>query len=74
MKPATTPPSKPRPKGLAVLSPEKRKEIARLGGIASHKLGKGHQWSSKEATEAGRAGGIASNGGKGKGSRKNPKP
>ena len=61
--------STPRPKGLAALSPEKRREIARLGGIASHKQGKGHQWNPKEASAAGKRGGLASNGGRGKGTR-----
>jgi len=40
-----------------------------MGGKASHKSGKGHQWSPKEAREAGRKGGKVSNGGKGKDSR-----
>ena len=58
-----------RPRGLASVSPERRKEIASMGGKASHKSGKGHQWSPKEAREAGRKGGKVSNGGKGKDSR-----
>lgn len=44
-------------RGFASMSPEKQKEIARKGGIAAHKMGKAHQFTSEEAREAGRKGG-----------------
>jgi len=46
-------------KGFAVLSPEKRSEISRLGGIAAHAQGKGHEFTPEEAKVAGRKGGLA---------------
>lgn len=67
----------PRPRGLAGVDVEKRREIAKLGGVASHQQGKGHQWTAADARAAGRLGGLASNGGKGKNSRPGealPKP
>jgi hypothetical protein len=42
--------------GFAVMSLEKRKEIARKGGLSAHKKGVAHQWTSKEAAAAGRKG------------------
>lgn len=44
-------------RGFALLTPERRSEIARLGGKAAHFLGVGHEWSSEEAQVAGRKGG-----------------
>lgn len=38
-------------------TPEKRKEVAILGNKALRKLGKIHQWSNKEASDAGKIGG-----------------
>ena len=46
--------------GLAAMTKEKRSEIARKGGIAGHKMGVAHQWTSKEAAAAGRVGGRKS--------------
>ena len=51
--------SEKRKGGFASLTPEQRKEIARKGGIAAHKKGKGHQWTKEEAAAAGKLGGIA---------------
>jgi general stress protein YciG len=39
---------------------ELAREIARLGGVAAHKRGTAHEWTSAEARIAGRKGGIAS--------------
>lgn len=58
-----------RPKqrrGFAAMDPAKQKEIASKGGKASHALGTGHEWTSESAREAGRKGGQASRGGRGK--------
>lgn len=46
-------------RGLATLSPEKRKEIARLGGISAHLLKVAHEFTPKEASRAGKLGGVA---------------
>lgn len=48
------------------MSPEKQREIASKGGRAAHQKGTAHEWSSDEAREAGRKGGMASRGGRGK--------
>lgn len=50
----------PKPRGFAAMSPEKRSEIARLGGIAGHKLGRAHVWNHEEASAAGKKGGAIS--------------
>lgn len=47
-------------KGLALVSPEKRRQIAAKGGKAAHALNRAHQWTSEEATKAGRIGGLKS--------------
>lgn len=44
-------------RGFASMTSEKRREVARLGGIAAHKGGKAHKWNAEEAKEAGRKGG-----------------
>lgn len=65
----TTTPDAPRPKlrrGFAAMDPEKRRAIASMGGKASHALGTGHEWNAEKAREAGRKGGKASRGGRGK--------
>lgn len=49
--------SKKSKRGFASMSPEKKKEIASLGGKAAHRLGVAHQWTSEEAREAGKKGG-----------------
>ena len=48
------------------MSPDKQREIASKGGRAAHQKGTAHEWSSDEAREAGRKGGMASRGGRGK--------
>lgn len=53
-------------KGFAGMSAEKQREIAAKGGRAAHQKGTAHEWSSDEAREAGRKGGMASRGGRGK--------
>lgn len=52
-----TPQSKPR--GLAAMTPEKRREIAQKGGKAAQAKGTGRRFTSAEAREAGRKGGAA---------------
>jgi len=41
------------------MTPEKRREIARLGGKAAHEKGRAHQFTPNEAREAGRKGGLS---------------
>jgi len=48
------------------MSPEKQREIASKGGRAAHAKGTAHEWSSGEARDAGRKGGMVSRGGRGK--------
>lgn len=55
-----------RPRGFAAIDPARQREIARLGGQRAHEKGTAHQWTSDEAKEAGRKGGHASRGGRGK--------
>ncbi len=47
-------------RGFASMDPTKQREIARKGGRAAHEKGTAHEWSSAEAREAGRKGGLAS--------------
>ena len=50
-------------RGFASMSTERRREIAREGGIAAHKKGAAHEFNSDEARRAGQKGGRASRGG-----------
>jgi general stress protein YciG len=43
-----------RLRGFAAMSPEKKREIASLGGRAAHASGRAHQFSSEEARAAGK--------------------
>lgn len=47
------------PRGFAAMDPMRQKEIAKKGGKMAHEKGKAHEWSSKEAQNAGRKGGIS---------------
>jgi general stress protein YciG len=44
----------PRLRGFAAMSPEKKKEIAGMGGRAAHAAGRAHQFNSEEARAAGK--------------------
>ena len=48
------------------MDPAKRREIARKGGKAAHERGTAHEFTSEEARNAGRKGGMVSRGGRGK--------
>lgn len=54
------------PRGFAAMDPDKQRAIATKGGITAHVKGTAHQWTSKEAAEAGRKGGTISRGGRGR--------
>ena len=47
-------------RGFASMDRGKQKEIASKGGRAAHEKGTAHEWTSEEAREAGRKGGMAS--------------
>jgi uncharacterized protein len=49
-------------RGFAVMDPTQVRELARRGGVAAHREGKAHQFTSDEARAAGRKGGMASAG------------
>jgi general stress protein YciG len=46
-------------RGFASMDRTKQREIASKGGRAAHTKGTAHEWSSEEAREAGRKGGLA---------------
>lgn len=55
-----------RRKGFASMDPARQREIASKGGKAAHQKGTAHEWDPEEAREAGKKGGTASRGGRGK--------
>ncbi|HEY0754081.1 MAG TPA: KGG domain-containing protein [Ktedonobacteraceae bacterium] len=48
--------SSKRLRGLAAMSPERRREIASKGGRTSQARGTAHQWTAEEASAAGKKG------------------
>ena len=56
---ATTEAPRPRRRGFAAMDRDRVKEIASKGGKAAHAAGTAHQFSSDEARNAGRKGGMA---------------
>ena len=53
-------------RGFASMSSDKQREIASKGGRAAHEKGTAHEWTAEEARSAGRKGGQASRGGRGR--------
>jgi uncharacterized protein len=47
-------------RGFASMDRSKQREIASKGGRVAHEKGAAHEWTSEEAREAGRKGGVAS--------------
>jgi len=47
-------------RGFASMDRHKQRDIASKGGKAAHQKGTAHEWTSEEAREAGRKGGMAS--------------
>ena len=47
-------------RGFASMDPSKQHTIASMGGKAAHQKGTAHEWTTEEAREAGRKGGMAS--------------
>ena len=56
---STTEYRRPRRRGFAAMDRDRVKEIASKGGKAAHAAGTAHQFSSDEARNAGRKGGMA---------------
>ena len=54
MQETTTTPTEKRLRGFAAMSPEKKKEIASMGGRAAHACGRAHQFTSEEGRAAGK--------------------
>jgi general stress protein YciG len=48
-------------RGFASMDPQRQREIASEGGRAAHEKGTAHEFTSEEAREAGRKGGLARN-------------
>jgi len=48
-----------RARGFAALDQARRREIARAGGKAAHERGNAHEFTSEEARNAGRKGGMS---------------
>ncbi|MBB5393199.1 MULTISPECIES: KGG domain-containing protein [unclassified Herbaspirillum] len=49
-------------RGFAAMDPNKQRQIASMGGKAAHAKGAAHEFTSAEAREAGRKGGLNSHG------------
>lgn len=47
-------------RGFASMDRARQREIASKGGKAAHQRGTAHEWTSEEARDAGRKGGLAS--------------
>lgn len=57
-------------RGFASMDPARQREIASQGGRAAHEKGTAHEFSSEEAREAGRKGGMARSQNRANGSNK----
>jgi len=66
---ASEPPKPRRPRGFAAMDRTKVSEIASKGGKAAHAAGTAHQFTSDEAREAGKKGGVAPHVRRGRGPR-----
>lgn len=67
---AVVTPQKPRrPRGFAAMDRSKVSEIASKGGKAAHAAGTAHQFTSDEARQAGKKGGVAPHVRRGRGPR-----
>jgi general stress protein YciG len=56
----TSEPATRQKRGLSFCEASRRREIARLGGLARSLAGTGHYWTKEEAREAGKKGGKRS--------------
>jgi general stress protein YciG len=46
-------------RGFAAMNPDQVRELARRGGVAAHRAGTAHEFTTDEARAAGRKGGLA---------------
>ena len=56
--------SAPRKRGFGAMDRAQVRELARKGGVAAHRAGTAHEFSSEEARVAGRKGGLATHSGR----------
>jgi general stress protein YciG len=64
---SATPPTEtaaPRKRGFGAMDRKEVRELARKGGVAAHRAGTAHEFSSEEARAAGRKGGLATHAGR----------
>jgi general stress protein YciG len=54
----------PRKRGFGAMDRTQVRELARKGGVAAHRAGTAHEFSSEEARVAGRKGGLATHSGR----------
>jgi general stress protein YciG len=54
----------PRKRGFGAMDRKEVRELARKGGVAAHRAGTAHEFSSEEARLAGRKGGLATHAGR----------
>jgi uncharacterized protein len=57
--PSPSPAPEKKKRGFATMDPNQVRELARRGGVAAHRAGTAHEFSSDEARAAGRKGGLA---------------
>jgi general stress protein YciG len=60
----SAPTSEKQRRGFAAMNPDQVRELARRGGVAAHRAGTAHEFSSDEARAAGRKGGLAAHSGR----------
>jgi len=60
--PSTSTPVRKTNRGFASMDPQRQREIASMGGRSAHMKGTAHEFTSEEAREAGRKGGLARKG------------
>jgi general stress protein YciG len=61
-------------RGFAAMDPALAQEISRRGGVAAHRAGTAHEFSSAEARVAGRKGGVAARQARGRALDAEPEP
>lgn len=61
LSPHPRPVGRPRKRGFGspTFNKQRQREIASKGGRRAHEIGTAHEWTSEEAREAGRKGGLA---------------
>lgn len=52
-------PNKPAKRGFAAMDPERQRQVASLGGRRAQQLGTAHRFTTEEARDAGRKGGLS---------------